>query len=102
MDVQKKFRINVLKEEEAWELFKKMAGNGDKSPELPSIATEVAKKCAGLPIAVSTVATALRNKDSFEWEDALRQLQRPSSSNFSEVPEEAYAAIELSYNHLKD
>ncbi|XP_017977876.1 PREDICTED: disease resistance protein At4g27190 isoform X2 [Theobroma cacao] len=101
MDVQKKFRINVLKEEEAWELFKKMAGNGDKSPELPSIATEVAKKCAGLPIAVSTVATALRNKDSFEWEDALRQLQRPSSSNFSEVPEEAYAAIELSYNHLK-
>ncbi|KAK6289271.1 hypothetical protein POUND7_000812, partial [Theobroma cacao] len=102
MDAQKTFLIDVLKEEEAWDLFKKMAGNSAESPELRSIATKVAEKCAGLPIAISTVARALRNKALFEWKDALRQLQRPSSSNFCGVPADAYAAIELSYNHLKD
>ncbi|XP_052477539.1 disease resistance protein At4g27190-like [Gossypium raimondii] len=67
MDAQKNFPIGFLNEKEAWDLFKKMAGNCDESCDLKPIAMEVAKKCAGLPIAIATVARALRNKKLFEW-----------------------------------
>ncbi|MBA0653993.1 hypothetical protein Goklo_021082 [Gossypium klotzschianum] len=54
---------------EAWDLFKK-AGDCVESFGLKPTATEVAKKCAGLPIAIATVAGALRNKRLFEWKNA--------------------------------
>ncbi|KAL1080481.1 hypothetical protein V6Z11_D10G299300 [Gossypium hirsutum] len=89
MDAQKCFAIGFLNEKEAWDLFKKKAG-----------AMEVAKKCAGLPIAIATVAGALRNKRLFEWKNALRELERPSSSNFTGIAA-AYSAIEWSFNYLE-
>ncbi|TYH51595.1 hypothetical protein ES332_D10G286700v1 [Gossypium tomentosum] len=100
MDAQKHFSIEFLNEKEAWDLFKKMAGGCDESCDLKPIAMEVAKKCAGLPIAIATVAGALRNKRLFEWKNALRELERPSSSNFTGIAA-AYSAIELSFNYLE-
>ncbi|XP_022719745.1 uncharacterized protein LOC111277596 [Durio zibethinus] len=101
MDAQKNFALSVLEGKEAWDLFKKMAGDDAESPELRSTAIEVAKKCAGLPVAIVTVARALRNKGSFAWNDALRKLQRPSPTNFTGIPAHIYSAIELSYNQLE-
>ncbi|XVF41565.1 hypothetical protein PTKIN_Ptkin01aG0289600 [Pterospermum kingtungense] len=101
MDTQKNFAVGVLKEEEAWNLFKKMAGDCVESGDLQPTAVEVAKKCAGLPIAIATFARALRNKALFEWENALSELKRPSSGNFTGVTAAAYSAIELSYNYLE-
>ncbi|XP_022719752.1 disease resistance protein At4g27190-like [Durio zibethinus] len=101
MDARKNFAVSVLEDKEAWDLFKKMAGDDAESPELRSTAVEVAKKCAGLPVAIATVARALRNKGLFAWNDALRKLQRPSPTNFKGVPANVYSAIELSYNHLE-
>ncbi|PPD66639.1 hypothetical protein GOBAR_DD36483 [Gossypium barbadense] len=100
MDAQENFPIGFLKEKEAWDLFKKMAGNCDESCDLKPIAMKVAKKCAGLPIAIATVAGALRNKRLFEWKNALRELERPSSSNFKGITA-AYSAIELSFKYLE-
>ncbi|KAB2010737.1 hypothetical protein ES319_D10G262100v1 [Gossypium barbadense] len=100
MDAQKNFPIGVLNEKEAWDLFKKMAGDCVESCDLKPIAMEVAKKCAGLPIAIATVAGALRNKRLFEWKNALRELERPSSSNFTGI-NAAYSAIEWSFNYLE-
>ncbi|KAL1080085.1 hypothetical protein V6Z11_D10G266800 [Gossypium hirsutum] len=100
MDAQKNFPIGVLNEKEAWALFNKMAGNCVESCDLKPIAMEVAKKCAGLPIAIATVAGALRNKRLFEWKNALRELERPSSSNFTGI-NAAYSAIEWSFNYLE-
>ncbi|KHG20968.1 hypothetical protein F383_26485 [Gossypium arboreum] len=100
MDAQKNFPIGVLNEKEAWDLFKKMAGNCDESCDLKPTAMEVAKKCAGLPIAIATVAGALRNKRLFEWKNALRELERPLSSNFTGITA-AYSAIEWSFNYLE-
>ncbi|KAG4127704.1 hypothetical protein ERO13_D10G231300v2 [Gossypium hirsutum] len=100
MDAQKNFSIEFLNEKEAWDLFKKMAGGCDESCDLKPIAMEVAKKCAGLPIAIATVAGTLRNKRLFEWKNALRELERPSSSNFTGIAM-AYSAIELSFNYLE-
>lgn len=54
-----------------------------------------------MEVSIATIARALRNKNTFEWKNALRELTRPSSSSFSGVPAEAYKSIELSYNHLE-
>ncbi|KAB2011098.1 hypothetical protein ES319_D10G292000v1 [Gossypium barbadense] len=100
MDAQKCFAIGFLNEKEAWDLFKKKAGGCVESCDSKPIAMEVAKKCAGLPIAIATVAGALRNKRLFEWKNALRELERPSSSNFTGIAA-AYSAIEWSFNYLE-
>ncbi|KAK9215242.1 hypothetical protein WN944_007246 [Citrus x changshan-huyou] len=101
MDSQRNFSVGFLKEEEAWSLFKKMAGDYVEGNELKEVARDVAKECAGLPVVIVTVARALRNKSLREWKDALEQLRRPSSSNFKDVQPAAYNAIELSYNKLE-
>ncbi|KAK9215272.1 hypothetical protein WN944_007276 [Citrus x changshan-huyou] len=101
MDSQKNFSVSFLKEEEAWSLFKKMAGDSVEGNELKEVARDVAKECAGLPVAIVTVATALRDNNSlFDWKDALEQLRRPSSTNLMNVQPTAYKAIKLSYDKL--
>ncbi|KAG8479953.1 hypothetical protein CXB51_024970 [Gossypium anomalum] len=99
MDAQKCFTIESLNKKEAWDLFKKKAGDCVESCDLKPIAMEVAKKCAGLPIAIATVAGALRNKRLFEWKNALRELERPSLSNFTGITA-VRKLIELSFNYL--
>ncbi|KAK8508819.1 hypothetical protein V6N12_034921 [Hibiscus sabdariffa] len=101
MGATKTFQLGDLDDKEAWEFFKKMAGDSFESDEeLRSTANELAQRCAGLPLAISTVARALQNKELFVWKDALRQLQRPYSENPSGISAEVYKAIELSFNQL--
>ncbi|KDO39396.1 hypothetical protein CISIN_1g0072682mg, partial [Citrus sinensis] len=100
MESRKNFPVGFLKEEEAWSLFKKMAGDYVEGSELEEVARNVVEECAGLPVSIVTVARALRNKGIREWKDALEQLRRPSSSNFKDVQPAAFKAIELSYNKL--
>ncbi|KAL9450760.1 hypothetical protein AB3S75_012486 [Citrus x aurantiifolia] len=100
MESRKNFPVGFLKEDEAWSLFTKMAGDYVEDNELKEVARDVAKECAGLPVSIVTVARALRSKSIREWKDALEQLRRPSSSNFKDVQPAAFKAIELSYNKL--
>ncbi|XP_024039419.1 disease resistance protein At4g27190 [Citrus clementina] len=95
------FLINNLNEEEAWRLFKMMAGDDVENRELKSTAIDVARACGGLPIALTTVAKALRSKSLHEWKNSLRELRTPSMVNFEGVSAETYSSIELSFNHLK-
>ncbi|ESR59344.1 hypothetical protein CICLE_v10014275mg [Citrus x clementina] len=90
-----------LNEREAWNLFKKISGDYAENEDLQSIAKDVAKACGCLPIAIVTIARALRNKSVFEWKNALQELRRPSGRSFTGVPAEAYSTIELCYNHLE-
>ncbi|KAK8514609.1 hypothetical protein V6N12_057508 [Hibiscus sabdariffa] len=100
LNSQPNISIGTLKEDEAWNLFKKMAGLAEES-DFQSTAVEVAKRCAGLPIAIATIAKALKpKKNLFEWKNALRQLSQPSERNFKGIPKDAYSAIELSYAFL--
>ncbi|KAL5823718.1 hypothetical protein ACOSQ4_021618 [Xanthoceras sorbifolium] len=69
---------------------------------LQSLAFEVAKRCGGLPIAIVTIAKALKDKQEHAWRNALGELKRPSSENLEgSVTAEAYSCIHLSYNHLE-
>ena len=95
------FLIGVLNEEEAWRLFKMTAGDDVEHRELNSTARNVAMACGGLPIALTTIARALRNRSMREWKNALQQLRAPSSVNFEGLSAEAYSAIDLSIKYLR-
>ncbi|XP_059429131.1 disease resistance protein At4g27190-like [Corylus avellana] len=101
MGTQKDFGLEELPENEAWNLFEMMVGDCVKDPNLRCTATEVAKECADLPIALVTVAKALKDKDLFQWKDALQLLRRPSPDYLTSMQSTVYSPIELSYSHLE-
>uniref|UniRef100_A0A199U9Q0 NB-ARC domain-containing protein n=1 Tax=Manihot esculenta TaxID=3983 RepID=A0A199U9Q0_MANES len=88
----------ILEHQEAWSLFEKKVGDL-KDSNLRPIAVEIAKRCAGLPILIVAVATALKNKQAFEWNDALEQLKIFDGRGHEK---RVYSALELSYNFLRD
>ncbi|XP_042939612.1 disease resistance protein At4g27190-like [Carya illinoinensis] len=62
MGTEKNFELDILGEEEAWNLFEKMAGDSVKDDlDLRNEAIKVAKACAGLPIALVTISRALKD-----------------------------------------
>ena len=80
----------------------KIARDSEESFELPPMAVDVAKKCGGLPVAIVTVAKALRGeKDPAIWRNALEELRTSTPVDIGEVDEKAYSCLQLSYNHLK-
>ena len=100
MGTQKNFRVQHLCEEEAWSLFKKTAG--DSVEQLKSIAIKVLGECDGLPVAIVTVAKALKGEsDEAVWNNALLELENSAAINIEDVHEKVYSCLELSYNHLK-
>lgn len=100
MYTRNNFEVKFLSEEESWSFFKSMVGESLEIPVLKSVASKVAKECAGLPIALSTVAKALSGKSLPIWRDALKQLQNPAAVNEG-VGKEAYASVELSYKYVE-
>ncbi|KAI4353842.1 hypothetical protein L6164_002765 [Bauhinia variegata] len=67
--------------------------------EFDSLASQIAKKCSGLPVAIVTVGRALKGKSFPIWKEALRQLER---QEFTEVQETTEFSTKLSYDHLED
>ncbi|KAL0552569.1 hypothetical protein IC582_011687 [Cucumis melo] len=102
MCANKIFEIKVLGEDESWNLFKTMAGETVEASDLKPIAIQIARECAGLPIAITTVAKALRNKPSDIWNDALNQLKSVDvgMANIGEMERKVYLPLKLSYDCL--
>ncbi|XP_040998306.1 probable disease resistance protein At4g27220 isoform X3 [Juglans microcarpa x Juglans regia] len=102
IEIQETFRVDLLSEEEAWNLFVEMAGDFVNSSDLISIAKQVAKECAGSPLAIATVGGALSNKsDKNEWKAALQQLKMSIPQNINGLRLKVYSNIEFSYNYLE-
>ncbi|KAI4353334.1 hypothetical protein L6164_002293 [Bauhinia variegata] len=93
METEEDFRLEVLNQNEAWRLFEAMVGNVVKDTTIRSIAIEVAKNCNGLPVLIVTVARALRNKDIYDWEEAMK-LEGVDNM------ERTHSALEFCYNWL--
>ncbi|XP_031252492.1 probable disease resistance protein At4g27220 [Pistacia vera] len=95
-------QIDSLNGKESWRLFKTTAGDFIETQECKSLAENICNRCGGLPIAIVTVAKALKTKrHSSQWKEALRQFKRSSPKNFTRDIKEAYATMELSYKYLK-
>ncbi|KAJ9682085.1 hypothetical protein PVL29_018123 [Vitis rotundifolia] len=100
MGTQKNFHVQHLCGEEAWSLFKKTAGDSVEKLELRPIAIEIVKECEGLPVAIVTIAKALKGETVAVWKNALEELKRSAPTNIRGVSKNVYSCLELSYNHL--
>ncbi|PHT37096.1 hypothetical protein CQW23_24796 [Capsicum baccatum] len=100
MEAKKIVDVEILSENEAWLLFRQKAGNSADDPSLPDIAEAVAKECKGLPLAIVTVAGALKGKTIRSWEDALVELKKSAPRNIRGVLADVYQPLKISYNHL--
>ncbi|KAF3433278.1 hypothetical protein FNV43_RR24380 [Rhamnella rubrinervis] len=102
MRSQRTFIVQVLAEDEAWNLFEEVAGTSINTPNVRPIANQIAKECRGLPVAIVTLGSALKHGTKEEWKNALRQLRKSIAENISEMNANLYGSIELSYNFLKN
>jgi disease resistance protein RPS2 len=94
------FRVDVLNEEDAWNLFVQNAGDIAESEGIHTLARAIASKCCGLPLAINVVGKSLRNRMVIElWKNALSQLQC-SVPHYGSSEEEIYLPLKLGYNSL--
>ncbi|CAJ1950250.1 unnamed protein product [Sphenostylis stenocarpa] len=97
MDVKSIFCLKELDEKDALMLFQKVA----KIPNEMSVSKQeiVKKYCAGLPMAIVTVARALRNKSESVWEATLEQLKKQELVG---VQTSMDISVKMSYDHLEN
>ncbi|GAU10576.1 hypothetical protein TSUD_418130 [Trifolium subterraneum] len=70
------FKLELMSENETWNLFQSMVGDVVKDNNLKDVAIQVAQKCEGLPLRVVMVARAMKNKrDVQSWKYGLQRLQ---------------------------
>ncbi|XP_058106497.1 probable disease resistance protein At5g63020 [Magnolia sinica] len=102
MKCQKKFEVEVLSREEAWELFKERLGaDVVLSSEVEQIAKLVTEECGGLPLGIITVASAMREKDDVrEWRNALEEL-KCSTMEIEGMDDQVFPILKFSYDRLK-
>ncbi|XP_044473466.1 disease resistance protein At4g27190-like [Mangifera indica] len=101
MGCDKTFTVGTLTKQESWELFKEHVGMDVENSNISSIAREVTTECDGLPIAIVTVARALKNKNMYKWRDALQQLKRSTSTNIEGMHDNVISCLEMSYDFLE-
>ncbi|XP_071904681.1 probable disease resistance protein At1g61300 isoform X2 [Coffea arabica] len=101
MQCQRIFEVKILDSNEAWELF--MYTLGDKKVlhiDVEEIAKSVAKRCAGLPLGIVTVAGSMRGvTDICEWRNALEQLNSCSIGH-DEMERDVFSILEWSFDRL--
>ncbi|OMO71413.1 Disease resistance protein [Corchorus olitorius] len=102
----KMIELGFLDEDEAWDLFQK---NADLTPAESNnehidleLAREVARECRALPLAIVTVARALKRKSEDAWKLALNQLKECRHSDTIDFYEYIYTRLRISYDCLKD
>ncbi|KAL5835541.1 hypothetical protein ACOSQ3_015096 [Xanthoceras sorbifolium] len=83
MDSQNNFCIDILNEKEAWSLFKSTAGDCTENKDLQSLPIDIAKACGGVPSVIVKKARELKNKQVYEWKNALVELRRASLKSFT-------------------
>ncbi|XP_044485505.1 probable disease resistance protein At5g63020 isoform X1 [Mangifera indica] len=102
MEANRKFKVECLREAEAWELFEGKVGREtlDSHPGILELAKVVAKECGGLPLALITIGRAMSYKKTpEEWKYAIQVLRR-ASSKFPGMEKEVYPLLKFSYDCL--
>ncbi|KAI9186214.1 hypothetical protein LWI28_014943 [Acer negundo] len=101
MKTDKEVKVDVLNDEESWQLFTINAGTVATSEHIESIARSVARECSGLPLAITIVGSAMRGKTMIElWMDALSELRR-SVPNIKGIENKLYKPLKWSYDSLQ-
>ncbi|KAK9219274.1 hypothetical protein WN943_007916 [Citrus x changshan-huyou] len=101
MNIQKTFSIGVLSDEEALSFFWSNVGDAAGRSDFLPIGVEIVRECRGFPIAIITIANALKNKILFFWKDAFDQLRNSNQRRMGGEDANVNSIIELSYNFLE-
>ncbi|KAA8536809.1 hypothetical protein F0562_029287 [Nyssa sinensis] len=103
MACDEKIKVESLPEKETWDLFKKTLGHGlALSPDIEKVALSIAKRCAGLPLGIITMAGSMRGvNDIHEWRNVLEELENPTTEQ-RDMQDEVFPILKLSYDRLKD
>ncbi|KAG6526775.1 hypothetical protein ZIOFF_016776 [Zingiber officinale] len=107
MKAEKKVKVKCLDSDQAWQLFEQNSDGDVFSSDagIKFVAEELAKECAGLPLALITVARVMSGKKSWEvWNDALNQIRDKHEWTTVCLPEDSvmYKAFKLSYDSLEN
>ncbi|KAH9666894.1 putative disease resistance protein [Citrus sinensis] len=100
MGAQKIFKVECLRDKEAWELFLDKVGEEtlDSHLDIPKLAHTLAKECGGLPLALITTGLGCK-KSQEEWSYAIEILRR-SASELPGMGKEVYPLLKFSYDSL--
>ncbi|CAA2981689.1 probable disease resistance At5g63020 [Olea europaea subsp. europaea] len=103
MKCQECVKVEVLSDEEDWKLFMNKLSDGKRlPPKVEEIAREVVKECAGLPLAIITMAGSLRGVvDIHEWRAVLEELKE-SCVGQDVMEDEVFPILLCSFNRLRD
>ncbi|KAA8536802.1 hypothetical protein F0562_029280 [Nyssa sinensis] len=95
--------MESLPEKETWDLFKDTLGHRlALSLDIEKVALSIAKRCAGLPLGIITMAGSMRGvKDIHEWRNVLEELENPTTGQ-RDMQDEVFPLLKLSYDRLKD
>jgi len=97
MDVKSTFYVKELDDKDALMLFQKLVGIHN---EMSHSKQEIVKKyCAGLPMAIVTVARALKSKSESVWEATLEKLKKEELVG---VQTSMDISVKMSYDHLEN
>ncbi|KAK0601300.1 hypothetical protein LWI29_022934 [Acer saccharum] len=99
MKTDKEVKVDVLNDEESWQLF---SGKVATSEHIEPITRSVARECSGLPLAITIVGSTMRGKTMIElWMDALSELRR-SVPNIKGIENKVYYPLKWSYDSLQE
>ena len=94
-------KLEVLNDEEAWQLFSQKAGDVAHLKDIKPYAEAIARECCGLPLAIIIVGAAMRRKTKIElWDHALKELQS-SMPSVGGIEDEVYKPLKWSYDSLQ-
>ncbi|TYI41454.1 hypothetical protein ES332_A01G022600v1 [Gossypium tomentosum] len=98
-------RVECLPPGEDFKLFEEKVGSETfrMHPDICKLAEAVVQECAGLPLALVTIARAMASKKTpREWEYAIEVLRQSAASVFPGVGKEMYPKLKFSYDCLPD
>jgi disease resistance protein RPS2 len=103
MQADKKLEVSCVEWEDAWDLFKSKVGEAVLSdPSIRKEAEVLARKCYGLPLALSVVGLAMSGKTFKEWQDTMKLLKWCKLPEVLKDDDKLFPVLKISYDNLKD
>ncbi|KAI3768928.1 hypothetical protein L6452_00024 [Arctium lappa] len=100
MAIDVSFSMNLMNEEDAWDLFKDSAGPIIGLDGIESPARKIVAECHGLPLVIKTLGKAMRDRPQIElWRNTALWWQC-SSPLFKNIEKEVFRPLEMSYHSL--
>ncbi|KAI3753870.1 hypothetical protein L2E82_25934 [Cichorium intybus] len=100
MSVDVPFQMNLMSDDDAWNLFVQSAGSVLFLDGIQSPARKIVAGCRGLPLAIKTLGKSLRDTPQMElWRNTYLRW-RCSSPLFKNIEKEVFRPLAMSYHSL--